>query len=98
MPRYKKPQRTKEMESSLKDWVRTSKGDARSFIKKWGMSPSYMMTMYRPYAKGIFGYYCKRCKRIHKYGSKIAKEHKDLPINQKTTYSYFYRKSGRWIK
>lgn len=47
--KFVKTKRTKEMEHDLKNWISTSKGDKKDFIKKWGMSPSYMMTMYKPY-------------------------------------------------
>jgi len=54
--KYKKPMRTKAMEKALRDYFSYRKHGTKkfsdekaAFIKKWGMSPSYMKTMYRPY-------------------------------------------------
>ena len=42
MVKYKKPNMTKQMYCHLKHW-----NNKESFIKKWGMSPGYMGSMYK---------------------------------------------------
>ena len=51
MPRYKKPMRTKQMQIDLSNFLSCRKGrlNKHEFIKKYGMSPGYCRSMYKPY-------------------------------------------------